>query len=589
MAAQIRQLDERTPAWRRRSRRSPAATSRRCCSRARCSRADGAAGRRAHPGRRRRRARRALSGAAPRGPAGRRSSSSPPTRRAPGPVRPGDGVLARPGVARSRATRSPRRISPAPRSHRTRSARRRRARRKRLQWRRFGSGRLPADRGPARAHRALALYTSAPTPLPDRVQHHSMLLLASALGFVALGQLIVMLTGGIDLSVGPLTGLVVVIMSSFAGTGQSAAALFLGVLVVIGAAMRSASRMARSSDRGARAGARHARDVHRAAGRLAAAAPVPGGFYRPGVTSALKTAIGRSPSRSSSSSPSGSCAKRCCAARASGCALRAVGSDATAAHRLGANVTHADRPPTCSARSSRRWAASMLAAGRDRRCLARTQLHAQSITAVVLGGASIFGGRGSFVGALCGAILIQEIVTSTTFLQIGTEWQYYLPGILILAGAGLYSRTRNRQPSALSRRQHQHPTETIGESMADKKIIAVVGATGAQGGGLVRAILERPERRVRRPRADAGPGSPKAPRSSRRWAPRSWPPTSTTRRASSGRSTAPTAPTASRSSGSTSRPRRSWPRPRDGAGREGGGAQARDLVDARGHAQAGCR
>ena len=39
-------------------------------------------------------------------------------------------------------------------------------------------------------------------------------------------------------------------------------------------------------------------------------------------------------------------------------------------------------------------------------------------------------------------MLIQEIVTSTTFLQIGTEWQYYLPGILILAGAGVYSRTR---------------------------------------------------------------------------------------------------------------------------------------------------
>jgi uncharacterized protein YbjT (DUF2867 family) len=28
--------------------------------------------------------------------------------------------------------------------------------------------------------------------------------------------------------------------------------------------------------------------------------------------------------------------------------------------------------------------------------------------------------------------------------------------------------------------------------MADKKIIAVVGATGAQGGGLVRAILQDP-------------------------------------------------------------------------------------------------
>ncbi len=40
-----------------------------------------------------------------------------------------------------------------------------------------------------------------------------------------------------------------------------------------------------------------------------------------------------------------------------------------------------------------------------------------SITAVVLGGASIFGGRGSFIGALLGAVLIQEIVTSPQFLQ----------------------------------------------------------------------------------------------------------------------------------------------------------------------------
>jgi ribose transport system ATP-binding protein len=66
----------------------------------------------------------------------------------------------------------------------------------------------------------------------------------------------------------------------------------------------------------------------------------------------------------------------------------------------------------------------------------------QSITAVVLGGASIFGGRGSFVGALLGAVLIQEIITSTTFLQIGIAWQYYLPGLLILLGAGVYSRAR---------------------------------------------------------------------------------------------------------------------------------------------------
>ena len=46
-----------------------------------------------------------------------------------------------------------------------------------------------------------------------------MLLLASALAFVSLGQLIVLLTAGIDLSVGPLMGLVVVVLSFFVGRG----------------------------------------------------------------------------------------------------------------------------------------------------------------------------------------------------------------------------------------------------------------------------------------------------------------------------------------------------------------------------------
>jgi ribose transport system ATP-binding protein len=73
-----------------------------------------------------------------------------------------------------------------------------------------------------------------------------------------------------------------------------------------------------------------------------------------------------------------------------------------------------------------------------------------SITAVVLGGASIFGGRGSFIGALLGAVLIQEIITSTTFLQIGIAWQYYLPGLLILIGAGVYSRARQTSTFAVS-------------------------------------------------------------------------------------------------------------------------------------------
>ena len=67
--------------------------------------------------------------------------------------------------------------------------------------------------------------------------------------------------------------------------------------------------------------------------------------------------------------------------------------------------------------------------------------------------------------------------------------------------------------------------------MADKKIIAVVGATGAQGGGLVRAIQADRSGSVRGPGRHPESQSEKA----RRWprsAPRLSRPTRTTRRAS---------------------------------------------------------
>ncbi len=85
-----------------------------------------------------------------------------------------------------------------------------------------------------------------------------------------------------------------------------------------------------------------------------------------------------------------------------------------------------------------------------------------SITAVVLGGASIFGGRGSFVGALLGALLLQEIATATPFLGLDQSWQYFLPGILILFAAGAYSRARGVKTSALAsaRPDSESNTET---------------------------------------------------------------------------------------------------------------------------------
>ena len=65
-----------------------------------------------------------------------------------------------------------------------------------------------------------------------------------------------------------------------------------------------------------------------------------------------------------------------------------------------------------------------------------------SIAAVVLGGASLFGGRGAFIGVLFGAVLIQEINSVTTFLSLSQSWQYWFIGFITLIAVAIYSQAR---------------------------------------------------------------------------------------------------------------------------------------------------
>jgi len=70
-----------------------------------------------------------------------------------------------------------------------------------------------------------------------------------------------------------------------------------------------------------------------------------------------------------------------------------------------------------------------------------------SITAVVLGGTSLLGGRGTFVGTLMGSILLIQVLNSTVFLGLDQMWQYILQAMLILVAAVLYSIARKRKLS----------------------------------------------------------------------------------------------------------------------------------------------
>jgi ribose transport system ATP-binding protein len=67
-----------------------------------------------------------------------------------------------------------------------------------------------------------------------------------------------------------------------------------------------------------------------------------------------------------------------------------------------------------------------------------------SITAVVLGGASLRGGRGSFIGTALGALLLTEVLNVVAFLGLSQTYQYVFQGALILIAALIYATARER-------------------------------------------------------------------------------------------------------------------------------------------------
>jgi simple sugar transport system permease protein len=66
------------------------------------------------------------------------------------------------------------------------------------------------------------------------------------------------------------------------------------------------------------------------------------------------------------------------------------------------------------------------------------------IAAVVLGGASIFGGRGSVLGTVLGVLLIQLINNSLILVGIPSAWQRAAVGVLLVLGVGIQALSARR-------------------------------------------------------------------------------------------------------------------------------------------------
>ncbi len=72
-------------------------------------------------------------------------------------------------------------------------------------------------------------------------------------------------------------------------------------------------------------------------------------------------------------------------------------------------------------------------------------LEMTAISAAVIGGASLTGGKGTVLGAVLGITLIQLVTSSMTLLNVSAYWQTFIVGLILLAAISLDSLGQMRK------------------------------------------------------------------------------------------------------------------------------------------------
>ena len=69
--------------------------------------------------------------------------------------------------------------------------------------------------------------------------------------------------------------------------------------------------------------------------------------------------------------------------------------------------------------------------------IAFSDVNLASITAVVIGGTSLFGGRGSIIGSVLGALIVQVFITGLSLAGVDDYWQKFAAGCLVIVAVAL--------------------------------------------------------------------------------------------------------------------------------------------------------
>ncbi|GAA1620147.1 hypothetical protein GCM10009789_87270 [Kribbella sancticallisti] len=271
------------------------------------------------------------------------------------------------------------------------------------------------------------------------------LALTATLGLVAFGQQLVMLTGGIDLSVAPLMGLVVVLESFYLVDGATATDQAFGWLLLLLTGVAVGTLNWALVDLGGLSPVIATLATYMALQAVSLILrPVPGGFISGQLIDTISTRVGFIPVTFIVAVVLALILEALLLWTRTGVRLRAVGSDPEAARTVGIS----DKKYRllayvgCSVLAALAGIPLMSQIGSGDASAGLTYM-LSSIAAVAVGGASIFGGRGSFLGALLGALLLSQVNAVTAFVQLDTAWNWYILGGALLISVAAYSKSRD--------------------------------------------------------------------------------------------------------------------------------------------------
>jgi ribose transport system ATP-binding protein len=291
----------------------------------------------------------------------------------------------------------------------------------------------------------LGLYTAGKSPFYlEHANVNGTLILVATLGFVAIGQSIALMVGAIDLSVGPLMGFVIVVESFFltatasVGSGILGWALLIAVPLAVGLVNWALVDLVKLNSIVATLITYIALQALSLVLR-----PTPGGEFSISLTDGIQTSIGPIPVAFIVLVVVAIALTYGLKKTRFGIALRAVGSNPDASRLNGLTPARLRLAGFLLCSLFAAVAAVLLMAqvgsGDPTSGVNYTLI---SISAAVIGGASIFGGRGSFVATVAGALLVTQSIGAVQFLNLSTAWASYLPGGMTLLAVAVYSKSR---------------------------------------------------------------------------------------------------------------------------------------------------